>query len=118
MCKNQRTLLLARCVSRRRLEKGRGQKQASLGQMLGPCKILAIETVKELVGERFGYLIHISYNGHVYGVTAEQLQPLYPSAVQARMWMETHVEVEANFQRVLRPARNYTRYTAREAGSS
>ena len=46
----------------------------------------------------------MSYDGHLYGVAAEQLQPLYPTAVQVRAWMEDDTEVEANFRKSTTPS--------------
>jgi hypothetical protein len=41
---------------------------------------VAIESAKGGSEDRFGHLIHVSYNGRLWGCAAEQLQPWYPTA--------------------------------------
>ena len=72
---------------RRKVTKGKGQKKEPAA-WIGPGKIIAIESSKPENESSFGHLTHVSYNGRIWGCAAEQLQPLYPSAVSARKLLE------------------------------
>ena len=76
---------------RRKVSKGRDQKKEQ-AFWIGPGEIIAIGSNKTSSDDRFGHLIHVSYNGRLWGCCAEQLQPLHPSAKMARQVMEDSEE--------------------------
>ena len=81
------------------MTKGRGQKKKQ-ATWIGPGEILAIEASKPENDTQFGHLIHVSYNGRIWGCSAEQLQPLYPSAKSARELLEKEEEMKDHFKPV------------------
>ena len=85
---------------RRKIAKGRGQKKEQ-AVWIGPGRVIAVESNKtssDGSDDRFGHLIHVSYNGRLWGCTAEQLQPLHPSAKIARGAMEDDEEMKKFFK--------------------
>ena len=69
---------------RRRIVTGKGQNKEA-ARWIGPGRVLSIESAKEKqADDRFGHLVHVSYNGRLWGCAPEQLRLLHPAAKAAR----------------------------------
>ena len=85
---------------RRRIVTGKGQNKEA-ARWIGPGRVLSIESAKEKeADDRFGHLVHVSYNGRLWGCAPEQLRLLHPAAKAARASAEEDEELKKLLSKV------------------